>query len=72
VADEKFYKAQDFASYFNTKLQAENANLEDRLRACAVVIDTQDQRLARIAALETPNAAHGVKKAVRIAKGEEG
>lgn len=25
--------------------------------------------LAAIAALETPNAAHGVKKAVRIAKG---
>lgn len=32
-------------------------------------LDTANARLARIAALETPNAAHGVRKAVRIAKG---
>jgi len=33
-------------------------------------LDTANARLARIAALETPNAAHGVRKAAKIAKGE--
>lgn len=32
-------------------------------------IDAQ-KRLDRIAALETPNCAHGVRKAARIARGE--
>lgn len=33
-------------------------------------LTTANDRLSRIAALETPSCAHGVKKAARIARGE--
>lgn len=40
-----------------------------RIRDLKSELSAANARLARIAALETPNAAHGVRKAVRIAKG---
>jgi len=63
-------EAAKFATHFVERVQAENDSLTDRLHACAVVIERQDARLARIAALETPKAAHGVKKAAAIARGD--
>jgi len=61
------------AQHINDGWNDAESRLGDALaenRLLSAQLDTANDRLARIAALETPNAAHGVKKAAAIARGE--